>query len=567
MEFPNDKIESCFRKALSGKSIDMYNLICAYLEDKDNPDSIERAYQLTLRMRNMVDQTIQQKEIRRELTIIFKRFLLGYHGFKYIDFPYYWNSFSKSATFDIIILSKELTNIKDRHWSTWIEACKSFTNQHDNETTMGIANSIKSGGLLPAACHMMGYLYEEREVQGYCYDQREALRLYKRAAKYGSIPGMKKVLYLLSKANNMESSTPDDLETTQFACAIKVAELGDTESMVDVGTYYKYGNGTTKDDRQALIWLYKAVLSGYDSRQELAELLIRNSLFEPRYGEAYSWLQSYNLQYPLFIRENERKELTEAIIAHLSPKYRGLPNKLAEVYRKRFDSCGMIVPYMAQDLDSYLDYLLDKFAEGDTLFDATVEIAKFLLPTTSKRVESKVDNDDRFNDTSPATETIASNNIVYSFINLVASNFQINKVKLELEIGRKLDKNEELDYTKIMITYDGKYKDTKEARICEPIKVNKKARQLLLCLACQISAKDKEKRAYNVASILREHKEEPSRLNAMFKLMFPNCGLPNKSCMINKDRGTIQVCLSIKDPTNKIDSERCNMCQYSPYKC
>lgn len=328
---------------------------------------------------------------------------------------------------------------------------------------------------------------------------------------------------------------------------LRAAEQGFIPAQFKLHEIYKQGEFATISDTKAFLWLKKAAYNRYVDAYPKLVMEYENGMFR-KLEEAYIW----------------------ALISNTSSAFsndRTAPSRL----EKSLDDTKIIVEL--QNEASRRHDILKTRALTDE------DVAQFYVTFTINK-EHHVNNTNPQGKTesneivSPLTDSddaehddgIELSNVTeYRYASTVKKNFDISKVELELEIGRKLTKNEAPDYNKLKIIYNGKYTDRKLAKMYESIRVNQKSRQLLLCLACQTSIKDEEKQNANIKAILSKAKSDTSsRLNTMLKTMFPKCGLSNKCCMINMAKGLVFVKLSIKDPLNMWDSDICVKCQYLP---
>lgn len=115
----------------------------------------------------------------------------------------------------------------------------------------------------------------------------------------------------------------------QLESELKLAEMGNADSMVLLGLRYKNGEVVTKDYAQAMAWYLKAAKQG--SGWALAEIsdLYANGLGVPQDGiKAYAWaLQSERHYYSL--AENRRSRLAQS----MRPEQIQQAESLAEQWR------------------------------------------------------------------------------------------------------------------------------------------------------------------------------------------------------------------------------------------
>lgn len=330
------------------------------------------------------------------------------------------------------------------------------------------------------------------------------------------------------------------------------------------------GKGVSEDYTEAFLLLWKSAIKGNGFAQlDLANFYVSEKLFPCDYKTALLW----TLISQTYQSTNETQTLLNALIKQISKAEVINLQKTASSYKSILSKAGTEATPLLQEPNSYLSIYM--FKEGnDTLsfprHEQPVILSQKPNTLTIDACESTSSNE--VNEFLQDTRIEASQDIIqptdtkeYKYSSTVKQTFDISKVELELEIGRKLAKREEPDYTKLRIKYDGKLTDCKTAKTYEGIRVNQSSRKLLLCLACQTSTTVLEKRSENIIAILHKAKsDDASRLNTMLLSMFPNCGLSNKSCMINKAKGLIHVKLTIKDPLNKLDTNVCEKCQYHP---
>ena len=102
-------------------------------------------------------------------------------------------------------------------------------------------------------CYWLGYLKHYCAAVG--MDEREALKWYEKADKYGNKDAAKEVNYLRNKFAKIE------LDKRIDAC-YEAAMRGDVEAMDRVGEYYFTGTGVTKSYQDAIEWFEKAAKKG-----------------------------------------------------------------------------------------------------------------------------------------------------------------------------------------------------------------------------------------------------------------------------------------------------------------
>jgi TPR repeat protein len=546
MEYGNETIKHLFTKAASGDPISQFLLIKEYLLDFNNPDSIERAYRLL--------QTV--KSNYEEISCMLAKFHWGDFGRKYINFvkcqaflnsPY--TSEAAVAVENNIEVALSANDIEPKanrgdNWAMWIMACRMYHNKQYEESAFW-ARKIRDKELLHCAIYLRGYILEEK----YQYIG-PALNEYTRSAKYGSVAGAYRAAQYYfgehPRDADIDYSDPD----SAFYYSLQAAKNGYVQSMLDVGRCYRYSRGTSRDDYQAFKWLYKATYLGCDddyegsAQQELAQLYIDNKIFTANSYEAYSWLQSYNLRFSRMANEPKRKELADKICDSLTPLCGGKPNKYAEKYYNLMKTLGSLGPYTSDDLDPYLDYLVEQYKESVCIFDATTDVAAIL----DKLIEKVTVSDNASQD---SEDPESSADFVYKYLKNVVKGFDRSKVRIKLNVHTALTKSDKADFTEMIITYNNQMQDPKKITdfTPKPIILTAKARRLMLKLAVLSNDKDEEQKRKRISEILKNPNLDAtvvSCLNRLIYNMFPNCFKNERSNMIDKARGELYIQLVIE---------------------
>ena len=139
-------------------------------------------------------------------------------------------------------------------------------------------------------------------------------------------------------------------------------------------------------------------------------------------------------------------------------------------------------------------------------------------------------------------------NLAYKFCNKIRDSFEVELVELELLVSTPKTKGARTDIVQLVVRYNHKDKDTKEIGLYtpEPYKINKAERILMLKLARQFSISERDEREKAIKEIIAQATQvQISHLNAMFKAIFPNCGVSNKCPMLSYKDKTLKIKLKV----------------------
>lgn len=295
------------------------------------------------------------------------------------------------------------------------------------------------------------------------------------------------------------------------------AEDDEPDSQFELATRYRDGRGTTKNLKQAFTWFRKAALNGHP-RAMLAlsqcHLHHRGTTANPR--EAYIWALLFQAC---------ADSADAATFA---------------------DSLELILPeedqLAAQDEASIRHQILcERPLKESDLNVAPEDLPRKAAPPAPLLNLEPVPAEDPGNDPEP------SPGLAYKYARNVRKTFDPGLVEFELVVPRKLKKTEDMDFTHIRIRYNKKDSDKKALSEFTKIRINKKQRRLLICLAAQNSVSDPEQRAKNIKRILSLDADPTSvsRLNKMFEEIFPGCRKSGADKMLNRLQGLVNIRLTI----------------------
>ena len=127
----------------------------------------------------------------------------------------------------------------------------------DQELVKQVYEEAEQGNTA-AQCEIARQLMAEQRMN-------EAISWYKKAAAAGESDAMFNLGLLYSQGWEGEEASPEQA----FFWYERAADSGDAEAMYMAGSCCLNGTGTEKDEKQAAIWLKKALAAGYGAAQEL----------------------------------------------------------------------------------------------------------------------------------------------------------------------------------------------------------------------------------------------------------------------------------------------------------
>jgi len=322
--------------------------------------------------------------------------------------------------------------------------------------------------------------------------------------------------------------------------------------------YYYEGNHEMlieADYRKAMKDFIAAAKQGYaPSQYRLYKIYEEGTITPLNYQKSFEWLKkaAYNRHidaYPDLVRAYESgifANLEEAYIwsliakaskAFLTDKHAPLriektinnPKKIMELQREANRRANIMNERALTDEDVIVS---SPSVEADKKAATQTEVPQRHIASTESE------------------ETIElSDGKQYKYANTIKKGFDPSKIKLTLIVKNILGKNDEVDFDEVKISYNNQNHDRKKVDIytAAPVKLNKKARILLIRLALQFEIKDQEMSNTNIAKILKDpllSGDVVSAVNSLAKSMFPGC-FEKRSPFINKGTGELKISLSI----------------------
>ncbi len=298
------------------------------------------------------------------------------------------------------------------------------------------------------------------------------------------------------------------------------------------------GRGVTRNYRRAVKWLTFSACWGYFKAQaRLAQLCLDKSKAGYDLVSAYIWAVMSSCE--------EADDLIEKLEAKLTEEQISACQSEADRRSAIIKQNKMLTP---ADLEGgagvFCDSLPLKPLCQEVLIGSSPQTACESQPAPA-----------------PTDDPEPSPGVVYRHCAQISRAFEPSLLRLSLILPRRLTPRDEMDFSQLKISYNRADSDIKRVEDFLPYKVYKAERKLLLRLAAQNSLPDADRRAKNIRRILTENRAEfqISRLNTLFRAIFPGCLAAPTDRLISRRDAQIKVCLSVDTSllTNARDYSLC----------